>query len=97
MPAYVLIDIEVHDRDMYLQYIEKARPIVERHGGEYIIRGGEITPLFGDWNPERIILIRFPSRENISQCFGSDEYLQVAALREDSTITRSVILDGYEG
>jgi uncharacterized protein (DUF1330 family) len=96
MSAYVLIEITINDRDMYLQYIEKAKPIVERHGGEYIIRGGEITPLFGDWNPERIIVIRFPSRDKVSECFGSDEYLRVAGLRENSTITRSIILDGYE-
>ncbi len=96
MPAYVLIDIEIHTRDMYLQYIEKAKPIVESFGGEYIIRGGAITSLFGDWNPQRIILIRFPSQENIHSCFSSEEYLQIAALRENSTNTRAIILEGYE-
>lgn len=96
MPAYVLIEIEIHDRDTYFQYIEKARPIVESYGGRYLVRGGQTTPLFGDWNPERIILIEFPSRENIERCFSSTEYLDIKNLREDSTLTRSVILEGYE-
>lgn len=94
MPAYLLIEIEIHDRDTYFQYIEKARPIVESYGGHYLIRGGKVTPLFGDWIPERIILIQFPSQEDIERCFSSKEYLKIAKLRENSTKTRSVILEG---
>ena len=96
MLTYVLIEIEIHDRNMYFQYIEKARPIVESYGGHYVIRGGKITPLFGDWNPERIILIEFPSHENVERCFSSKEYLEIAKLRENSTKTRSIILEGYD-
>lgn len=96
MPTYVLIEIEIHDRNPYFQYIEKARPIIESYGGHYLIRGGKITPLFGDWNPERIILIEFPSHENVERCFNSKEYLEIAKLRENSTNTRSIIIEGYD-
>lgn len=97
MPAYVLIEIEIHDKNTYFQYIEKARLIVESYGGQYLIRGGKVTPLFGDWNPERIILIKFPSHEDVEKCFNSEEYLEIAKLRENSTETRSIILEGYDG
>ncbi|HNX29682.1 MAG TPA: DUF1330 domain-containing protein [Syntrophomonadaceae bacterium] len=96
MPAYVLIEIEIHDKSMYFQYIEKARPIVESYGGNYIIRGGKTEILFGDWEPERIILIEFPARENIERCFHSTEYLEIKHLRENSTNTRAIILEGYD-
>ncbi len=33
--------------------------IIQKHGGQYLLRGGQITPLAGDWTPERIILIKF--------------------------------------
>jgi uncharacterized protein (DUF1330 family) len=95
MPAYVLIDIEVQDRSTYLQYIEKARPIVESYGGRYLIRGGNSKTLFGDWNPERIIMIEFPSQENVEKCFQSKEYLAIKHLRENSAKTRAIILEGY--
>jgi uncharacterized protein (DUF1330 family) len=29
MSSYVLIEIDIKDRDTYFKYIEKARPIVE--------------------------------------------------------------------
>jgi len=96
LKAYVLIDIAVHDRAQYLQYIEKARPIVESYGGRYVIRGGEIKPLFGDWDPERIILIEFPSHANVERCFHSKEYLEIKHLRENSATTQAVILEGYQ-
>jgi uncharacterized protein (DUF1330 family) len=96
MRAYVLIEIKIHDRNTYFQYIEKARPIVESYGGHYLIRGGNATPLFCDWNPERIILIEFPSRDNVEKCFSSKEYQKIKHLRENSTNTKAVILEGYE-
>lgn len=96
MPAYVLIEIEIEDKNTYFQYIGKARPIVESYGGRYLIRGGEVTKLFGDWNPERVILIQFPSHEDIKRCFGSREYLKIAKLREVSANTRAIILKGYD-
>jgi uncharacterized protein (DUF1330 family) len=57
MSVYLIIEIAVKNREMYLQYVQKVPPIIEKHGGRYLARGGAITPLMGDWNPERIILI----------------------------------------
>ena len=63
MAVYVIIDIAVRDeaaKGDYLQYVEKVRPIVEKHGGRYLVRGGRITPIAGNWKPERVVLIEFP-------------------------------------
>ncbi|MEQ8174995.1 MAG: DUF1330 domain-containing protein [Syntrophomonadaceae bacterium] len=96
MPVYLLIEIEIHNKDIYFEYIERARPLVERYGGHYLIRGGNAAPLFGEWKPERIILIQFPSREDVDRCFSSKEYLEIKPLRDNSTSTRAIILDGFE-
>jgi uncharacterized protein (DUF1330 family) len=95
MSAFVLIDIKVENKDPYLQYITQARPIVESYGGRYLIRGGEVTPLFGDWIPQRIVVIEFPSRDAAENCFGSPDYREIAHLRENSTVTRAIIVEGH--
>ena len=97
MAAYVIIEIEVRDRGMYSAYVEKVRPIIEKFGGGYLSRGGAVTPVSGDWNPERIVLIEFPSREAVRQCFASPEYLEIAHLREASTAGRAIIVEGEVG
>jgi uncharacterized protein (DUF1330 family) len=97
MSVYVIIDIAVREQGNktdYSKYIEKVRPMVERHGGRYLARGGKITPVTGGWNPERIILIEFPSARNVEQWWNSPEYKAIAGLRENATQARAIIVEG---
>jgi uncharacterized protein (DUF1330 family) len=98
MVVYVLIDIAMsHSAAQadYAQYVQKVRPIVEKHGGRYLSRGGTIVPLAGDWNPEKIVLIEFPSMENVHQWWNSEEYQAIKGLREVSTTARAVVVEGF--
>lgn len=95
MSVYAIIEIRIKNKDMYYEYVEKVKPIIEKYKGRYLVRGGKITTLFGDWNPERIIIIKFPSIEEVNLCFGSEAYGRIAGLRENSTITKSIIVEGY--
>ena len=94
MAVYVIIEIKVRDRDAYCEYVEKVRPVVERCGGRYLCRGGAVTPVSGSWNPERIVLIEFPSVGDVLKCFNSEEYRGIAHLRERSTEGRAIIVEG---
>lgn len=58
------------------------------------MRGGKVTPLSNNWDPERIILIEFSSSEDVERCFSSPEYKGIASLREGSTVTKSIIVEG---
>jgi uncharacterized protein (DUF1330 family) len=95
MPVYLIIEISVRNLETYSRYVDKVFDIISRHGGRYLARGGKITPLSGGWHPERIILIEFDATEQVEKCFGSAEYLEIAPLREQSTMSRAIIVDGY--
>lgn len=100
MAVYVIIDISVRDGAMiadYAQYVEKVRPIVEKYGGRYLTRGGTVTPVVGDWKPERVILIEFPSADHVEQWWKSPEYRAIAGLRESSTVAKAIIVEGCNG
>lgn len=93
MPVFFLAEIEVFDVEKYHAYIERASHIVRRYGGEYVFRSDNIFPVSGNWTPRRLVLIRFNSKTDIQLCFSSKEYLQIKHLREESTKSRSVIID----
>ncbi len=95
MSVYMIIDVAVKNRELYGQYVEQVRAIVEQHGGRYLVRGGSVTPLSGNWNPERIVLIEFETMQQLQGCFQSPEYLALAPLREQSTSGRSIVVEGY--
>jgi uncharacterized protein (DUF1330 family) len=94
MPVYAIIEIKILDEGHYFAYVKNIHSIVEHYNGRYLVRGGKITRMFGDWNPERIIVIEFPSIEDLTSCLVFDEYKKIAPFRERSTITKSIIVEG---
>jgi len=95
MPVYLIIEISITDAATYSRYVDQVFDIVSRHGGRYLARGGKLTPVAGGWHPERIILIEFDSAEQVQQCFSSTEYREIAPLREQSAISRAIVVEGY--
>ena len=95
MPVYLIADIEVMDAEMYAEYVERAPEVIHKYGGRYLVRGGNAATLSGDWDPERIIVVEFESVERLQECFGSTEYSELAPLREQSTISRSIVVESY--
>jgi uncharacterized protein (DUF1330 family) len=94
LAVYLVIEVEIKDEDTYREYVERVRPVVEEHGGRYLARGGEVTPVSGNWSPERVVLIEFPSALAVRRCFSSEEYTKLIHLRERSTEGRALIVEG---
>jgi uncharacterized protein (DUF1330 family) len=92
----MIVDITVKNENLYSEYIAKVPKIIEKYGGRYLVRGGEITLITGNWNPQRIIIIEFDSMEQLRRCFSSQEYLELSPLREKSTVGKSIVVKGYE-
>ena len=94
MSVYMIVDVQIHESETYSEYVERVAAVVEAHQGRYLARGGRATSLVGDWRPERIVLIEFPTRELLERCFASEAYRRLAPLRERSTTARAVVVEG---
>lgn len=83
MAAFLIADVLPDDPDGYREsgYLEAAFRKATEHGGEYLVRGGEITPLEGDWELGRLVVIRFPSMEDLREFYHSGEYQEWAEVR----------------
>lgn len=97
MSVYMIIESQVRDAALYGQYIQSVAPMVERYGGRYLVRGGKVTPLGSEWNPERVIILEFPAAENVMQWLASPEYQKIAPLREQGAATKAVLVEGVPG
>ena len=80
--------------DNYKEYVSKVKSVVEKFGGEYLVRGGEMNIIEGDWPNERNIVIKFPSREKAMEWYNSEEYKPIRQIRHDNAVSNSVIVDG---
>lgn len=96
MPTFFIANIEIpnpDDRNSYDEYVAKVKPIVENHGGEYIVRSERIALFTGMEKPDRIIIIRFENKEQLEQCFTSPEYASIKGLRENSVKATAFIVE----
>lgn len=96
MAIFFIVNIEIpdkDDRDKYNEYIAKVKPIVESYGGTYIVRSEDISLFAGNKAPDRIIIIQFETREQLDQCFASEEYTKVKDLRESTVKTSAFIVE----
>ncbi len=97
MTAYVIVDTKVHDPEGYEEYKALARPLVEKHGGEYLARGGALDVVEADlWSPTRIVLLRFPDVAAAKNFMTSDEYAPVAAIRHAMADCTVVVVDASD-
>ena len=94
MHAFVIVEIEVHDPEVYENYRSLAPDSVEAYGGKFIARGGATESLEGDWAPERIVVLEFPSLERARQWWASPEYSDAKAIRMRAARTRMIATEG---
>jgi uncharacterized protein (DUF1330 family) len=95
MAAYLIVDTLLHDADLYEQYKLKARPVIEKFGGQYLARGGRMTLRETDlWSPARLVLVRFADVETANRCLDSLEYQQILPISKKSARRTAVILEG---
>ena len=49
MAGYVIVEVEITNRAGYGEFLEKVTSTVEAHGGKFVVRGGDIDVIEGNW------------------------------------------------
>jgi uncharacterized protein (DUF1330 family) len=94
MSAYVIVEIDIVDPAGYEEYKQLASATVEKYGGKYIIRGGAVENLEGNWNPKRIVMLQFDSMQRAKEWLNSEEYREPRKMRHRTARTRMVVVEG---
>lgn len=94
MSAFVIVDVSIHDNSIYNEYKKLTPAAVAAHGGKFVVRGGEAETLEGDWNPERIVVLEFPTMEQAKTWWHSSEYSEAKSLRQQAATTRMIVVPG---
>ena len=94
MAVYAIVDTNVSNATEYEKYRQAAAPLVAQHGGRYLVRGGQHKVLEGNWQPHRLVLLEFPTREQAMAFWNSPEYVAVKRFRQESAQLDIVLVDG---
>ena len=94
-PAYIVVDVDIHNPEIYEEYKQQVVPIVTAFGGEYIARGGALDVVQDDlWRPTRMVILKFPSVAQARAFVDSSEYAPVKQMRLDNSTGTLVIVEG---
>ena len=94
MSAYVIVDIDILDPAGYEEYKKFAGATVEKYGGQYIVRGGKTEVLEGDWNPKRIVVLKFKSIGRAKKWLDSQEYREPRKMRHRTAKAKMIVVEG---
>jgi uncharacterized protein (DUF1330 family) len=94
MPAYVIVDMTVTDPVAIEGYRRQAGASVAAMGGRFLARGGKMEVFDGDWKPQRVVVIEFPSLEQARLWRQSPEYGRACEVRDRAARTRMIVVEG---
>ena len=94
MTAYVVASVNVTDRDKYKNYMALSPAAIAAAGGKFIVRGGNLKVLEGDWPRPRIVIIEYPTREAAEAFYDSTLYVAAKAEREGAAEMSMIVVDG---
>jgi len=95
MSAYLIVDTKINNPTEYEEYKKLAKPIAEKYGGIYRVRGGAMDVLENSlWTPTRIVIIEFPDVKSAQAFANSDDYAPVKPMRLNNAECTLFIVEG---
>jgi uncharacterized protein (DUF1330 family) len=94
MPAYLIAAVNVTNPDAYAEYGKLAAPLVQRHGGRYLARGGKLEVLEGSWPYARVVVVEFESLDRARAFHRSAEYQAAREKRLGAADFNMIVVEG---
>ncbi|WP_374576509.1 DUF1330 domain-containing protein [Phenylobacterium sp.] len=94
MTAYLVLDLTVNDLRDFLPYVDAIPAFIAKHGGRYASKGADPVVLEGDWSPNRLVILEFPSQDHARAFLTDPEAQDLFARRHRSTISRLLMVEG---
>ena len=96
MPAYVIVETDITDPEHYEQYKAASPGAITAGGGRFLVRGGELAVLEGDWQPSRLVVLEFEDLAAAKRWYESEAYLDAKKLLEGAAHLRMVAVQGTD-
>jgi uncharacterized protein (DUF1330 family) len=99
-PAYIIAEVEkdsskADDPAAARKYAEETPKSLAAFGARYVIRGGKVQTLEGDAPKGYIVVIGFDSVEKARGWYDSPAYEAVKPIRQNSTKSRLLLVEGF--
>ncbi len=93
--AYMVVDARSSDPERMVEYRRLAQIAVEHYGGRYLVRGAPYETLEGSWQPQRLVVLEFPSMAAARTFYDSPEYCAAREVRAGVSDFDMLLAEAY--
>ena len=94
MKAYMLAFVRVEDVETFnREYLQKAVPIVQRHGGVTVAANEKQTAIEGSLPDGRIVILEFPTKKDAEGFYNDPDYQALKEWRHKVSESDSIIFE----
>jgi len=94
MSGYIIAHVQVTNPVQYEEYKKWSTLAMKAHNAEVCVRGGQAQLLEGDWAPERVVILKFPTFAAAKAFYETPEYLQAREARAGAAVMRMIAVEG---
>lgn len=94
MSVYLIADIKVTDDGWVPEYAANVHKLVEKHGGRYLSRSGNIETMEGSAKDSTLIaILEFPTREALDGFAADPAYAPYGQARQSGSVSNFHVID----
>jgi uncharacterized protein (DUF1330 family) len=93
MAALVLVEVSIHNTELYEEYKKHTLATITKFGGRFVVRGAQTEALEGEWNPERLIILEFPNVQIAKDWWSSPEYTVAKQIRYRAAQSKMLVVE----
>ena len=92
--GYIIANVSVTNPVQYEDYKKWSSEAMRAHGAEVLVRGGKVEVIEGDWAPDRLVILKFPSVSAAKAFDASPEYGKARSARQGAAVMRMIVVEG---
>ena len=94
MAAYIIVDVRVTNAEAYERYKAAVPATLAAYGGKFLVRGGRVQTLEGEWQPQRMVVLEFESAAKAKAWWNSQQYAEPKRIRQSASVTKMILVEG---
>jgi uncharacterized protein (DUF1330 family) len=94
MAAYIIVDVRITNAEAYERYKAAVPATLAAYGGKFLVRGGRVETLEGEWQPQRIVVLEFESAAKAKAWWNSQQYAEPKRIRQSASVTKMILVEG---
>jgi uncharacterized protein (DUF1330 family) len=87
------VDVRILATEQLAEYRAIAKASIAKFGGRYLALSTAIERIEGDWAPDLIVLLEFPSAAIARQWYKSEDYAPALAIAQSDLGRDMIIVD----